>query len=112
MPQQGADIDIVTGRPRIQELAELERINKNKEDERLERQAQYAELLHSATGEKLLGIIQLYLDQRIHELVQTDPQAMAYIKILSDLGVRDAVGRHAAGILMNRYLKKKEENKP
>jgi len=108
MPQQGAEIDIVTGRPLIQTQADALAAQESQEEQRLKAQAQYAELLRSAPGEQLLSLIRSYLETRIAELAQADPQASAYIKILSDLGAREAIGLRAAQTLMNRYLKRKD----
>jgi hypothetical protein len=108
MPQQGAEIDIITGRPLAKTQAEKEDAARVQEEARLKQHAQYAELLQTPPGEKLLSLILFYLQGRIAELVQADPQSQAYVKILTDLGAKEAVGRKAAETLMNRYLKRKE----
>lgn len=108
MPQQGADVDILTGKPVLFSEKDMEQERQASEEDRLAKQAQYASLLQSAPGEKLIQILESHLTQRIVELVQSDPQAAAYVKILNELGVRDFVGRRATQILMNRYLKRKE----
>jgi hypothetical protein len=112
MPQQGAEINIITGEPvlRDQEAAEQER--QASHEDRLAKQAQYADLLRSEPGEKLIHILEAHLTQRIVDLVQADPQATAYVKILNELGVREFVGRRATQILMNRYLKRKDADAP
>lgn len=112
MPQQGAEIDIVTGNPILLKQEEADQERQAAHEDRLAQQAQYAELLRSEPGEKLIRILEGHMTQRIVELVQADPQASAYVKILNELGVREFVGRRATQILMNRYLKRKEADAP
>ena len=105
---QGAEVDIVTGRPLIETQEKNAARLDAQEEERLVRQARYAEILTGPSGEKILGIVRGFLEQRIDELVRADPEAKAYMTILSDLGTREAVGRLAAETLMNRHRQRKD----
>ena len=107
MQGQGAEVDIQTGRPLIQTQEAAAARLAAQEEERLVRQARYAEILTGPHGEKILGIVRGFLEKRIDELVRTDPEAKAYLTILSDLGAREAVGRQAAETLMNRQRQRK-----
>lgn len=109
MPVPGAEINIITGRPLIESQEDAASQIEAQEEDRLLKQAQYAKILDGPMGEKILDIIRDSLEQRICELVQADPHAQAYVRLLGDLSVREAIGKQSAEALMNRYLKRRTD---
>jgi hypothetical protein len=102
MDNHGVQTDPRTGRPVglvSEEKAERER---TLEAERLKRQSEWEGISETETGRKFIALVQERLDARIAELVQSDPEAAAYQKIIRELGVKEGLGRRATKTLMAR----------
>lgn len=61
--------------------------------------------LKEEDGRILVKHIREMLSRRLDDLVKADPEAFAYVKMLKELGMKIAVGRHAAEKIIARELK-------
>ncbi|HQM46636.1 MAG TPA: hypothetical protein PLC82_12290 [Smithellaceae bacterium] len=97
--EQGAKIDIATLQPleKVQEQREQERTAK--EIERLRKNAEYRGIADSQPGMQFITIIVLKLEDRVRQLITCDPEAKAYMGILSDIGVKEDLARKAVARL-------------
>lgn len=95
MQAKGADIDIVTGKPAAMHKKETDQDQEQKEQALLKRQAELAGLIRSDAGRLLIETVSEKLQARIEQVIGTDPEAMAYVKILQELGNKDRLGREA-----------------
>lgn len=108
MPQRGADVDIVTGRPRDMAAADGARAKQDQQEARLREQMQYLDLTRSADGQVFIRLVEKYLEERIRQLVMADEQSLAYIKLLNDMGQREWQAQKALRQFTARFQHKEE----
>lgn len=105
----GADIDIISLKPQEVALNEKEKRDADEAKHRDEAHAGFLNELNSPTSRTLLSIIEKRLANRIDELTQQDPESLAYIKLLHDIGEKTVLGRNAAQRIMKYYLRREQE---
>lgn len=99
-------IDIMTGRPVNATIEEKKAIEQNKLAEQAIQGKAAEEQLNSQEGNGFITLVQNYLARRIDELVLADPEAKAYIEILTGLGHQVIIGKKAAQRLVEMRLGK------
>ncbi|OPY17015.1 MAG: hypothetical protein A4E74_01548 [Syntrophus sp. PtaB.Bin075] len=95
----GPATDIITGMPVEKVAAEREAEARAREELTLKQKAEFLGFARRLDGKKLIDLIQHYLFRRIDELVKNDPQAQAYITLLTDIGVKENQAEKAAARL-------------
>jgi predicted Zn-dependent protease len=104
--QQGPKTDIITGLPLETILTDRETEALAREEASLKSKAEFFGLSESIDGKKLIALIQQNLERRIDYLVDNDPQAKAYMNLLTEIGVKENQAQKAAEKLVNMRIKK------
>lgn len=104
MQGKGAEIDIVTGKPVVVQMKKAAEERKQTDEASLKRQAEMAGLIQSDAGQVLIALVVEKLQARIDRVLETDPEAMGYVKILQEMGNRDRLGREAMKKLVQSKL--------
>jgi len=104
MNNSGVKTDILTGRPVEDEIRKKDMKAETEAKERLKAEASWQGVAESDAGRKLLDLIRDKLDKRVEELVKADPESSAYVKILKEMGLKEATARAAAKALFDKEL--------
>lgn len=104
MNNSGVKTDILTGRPVEDEIRKKESQDEAAARQRLKDEAAWQGVGESDAGRQLLALIKGKLDKRVEELVKADPEATAYVKILKEMGLKEATARAAAKALFEKEL--------
>lgn len=67
--------------------------------------------LKEEDGRILVKNLREMLTKRIDELVKADPEALAYSKLLKEMGIKIAIGRMASERIITRELKEVSDGK-
>ncbi len=102
--RQGADIDINELRPAEMVRKEKEDFTKRKREKTLREQAEYINIILSPQGEKLVGLVVKKMEKRINYLINNDPEAIAYKKILDELKYKENLAKNAIGKIYEMSL--------
>jgi hypothetical protein len=95
--EKGHAVDIVTGKPRIDEQSKGEQ-----GDLELQAKARFAGIVETQAGMLLLREIERCLIQRVEKLMGADEECKAYINLLNTLGYKQDAGRKAVELLTKR----------
>lgn len=99
---KGCEVDMVTGRPVMERLANAKGMTDDRAAQ-LAATASMAEAIRSPGGLKLLDLVFERFVNRVHELVQADPKASAFVEIFAALNRADYSARRAADALAETY---------
>ena len=102
--ETGASIDPVDLRPK-QFGKEIGAKKKAEEKKRLEEQAKDLSLVYSDEADRFKELIMGRMENRIMELVSEDPEAMAYEKLLRELGHKINVAKRATERLYREHVR-------
>jgi len=102
--ESGTDIDINELRPKEMVVKEREAFTKQKREKTLREQAEYLNIILSPQGKKLIDLIVKKMEKRINYLINEDPEAKAYKKILDELKYKENLAKKAIGDLYDMKL--------
>lgn len=106
---KGVQIDPVTLEPIEMQTERRAQEAEQNQDTLLKTQAAWLNIAQTEAGNMLLDLIQQKFTARIQALIDADPEALAYKKLMSEIGVKGALAESAARDLARKYLRRKEE---
>jgi len=98
----GPDIDPASGQPAAYVEEQRQRDLNQKERERLEKQAAFSTVADSDAAQQLRDMVCGLLEGRINKVLNEDPEAMAYVKILRGLKDQTDLAKRAVNTLVQR----------
>lgn len=104
--ETGAEIDMVTLRPRGEAMEQKEQAQEAAEKERAETQAGFINVINSPEGNYFTELIAEKLELRIENLIAGDPEASSYIKLLQELGSKMILAKRATKKIIDKQLKR------
>ena len=106
--KQGADIDIISGRPKEQvdtgKIAE----EQARKESILKDRAKYLGISQSPDAQVLIELIGELLEKRLTVLIANDPEANTYSQILNALGLKENMAKKATDKLIAMKIENKE----
>ena len=106
--KSGVSIDPLTLEPLEQSLAEKDFEKQQRDETMLREQAEFLNVTFSAEGRHLIDVISKQLEARIEQLIEADPEATAYAKLLRRFGHKETMARLA----VKKLYKRQFEDKP
>ncbi len=103
---QGAEVDMVTGRPAAEVKNELASKAIREEENRLKDLASFVSLMDSEEGMALSAIVWKKFINRAQQIIGEDPECSAYMNVLKDFGVKIKMAEAAAEELAKKAMKK------
>lgn len=94
--KSGPSTDILSGRPKELIDEETAASSKAATEKNLREKMDFLGLTRSIDGKKLISLVQGLLEKRIDELLKEDLQSQAYIKVLTELGIKETLANKAA----------------
>jgi hypothetical protein len=92
----GMAVDIRTGKPRDRGLSEKEKLLEGQLEADASAGIEAEQKLKTRAGKFFVSMIEKALQRRIEGLVNADPQAIAYLELLDNLGHDIQIGEAAA----------------
>jgi hypothetical protein len=92
----GMAVDIRSGKPRDRGPTEKEKLSEAQLEAEASAGMEAEQKLKTKAGRLFVAMIEKELQRRIEELVNVDPQAMAFLRLLDNLGYDIQVGEAAA----------------
>lgn len=109
MESSGVKIDPISGRPVKEESREGKvKAEEERQETLLKSQAAWQRVSQTEAGKNLLAMITEKLENRVAALVKDDAESQAYMKILTEMGVKEGVASAAVKTLMAKSIKRKE----
>jgi len=102
--EPGANVDIVTLRPKVLKNENAAALRAAREEKELRAQAEDLALGFSEDGERFRALVTGRLEKRIEELVKADPEASAYLKLLEEMGHKFNTAKRAVEKLYQRHM--------
>jgi hypothetical protein len=102
-----ADVDIQSGKPVDLVAKEKEIEKKRREDQMLKLRASMAGISRSQDGQRLIDLVKSLLIRRVEQVLMDDPEAKAYLEVLTALGFTEKLAEEAIKKLTDRRIKTK-----
>jgi hypothetical protein len=109
MEGSGVKVDPVTLKPVTANPEDKALAAEELKDKNLKAQAAWMNVSQTEAGRQLVDLIREKLNARVSALVKADPEADAYVKILTDLGVKEGMATAASRELVAKALKRAEK---
>ena len=102
--QSGPSTDILTNQP-LEKTTSDRAAQKQAEEERLlKAKAAFIGISTSEAAQIVIAMIQTSLNQRIDALLRADAESQAYMKLLTDMAVRENQAEKAAARIVNMKI--------
>ena len=102
--EPGAEIDINNLRPKEMVDNEQELINKAKKEKSLRQKAEFLNVALSPEGKKLVDLVVKKMEARVSQLINNDPEASAYKKILNEMRHKENMAKKAVNELYDLHM--------
>ena len=102
--ETGSRVDVVSLRPKQQADPERRAERKAQSEAELRAKAEDLALGFSEEGQRFKGLVLKRMEERILKLVQEDPEAQGYHRILQDMGHRFNAAKQAVDKLYQQHM--------